>query len=390
MKNNIIKLFEKNFGLKPDLFYCSPGRVCIIGEHSDYHQGYVMPAAINLEITWAVKKNGKKIRGYADKFDEVGEFDVIGSKRSSVEWLQYFQGVVAALQKRGMKFGGVDFAISSTIPIGSGLSSSSSLVTGFTYILNDIYELNLNSIEIAQVACEAEWWYGTNGGIMDQFCISNGKENFAVLLDARSLKYELIKIPKNIEIVVFETTVRHKQKDSPFDLRKAQAKKVIGIANKKYPKKKIEALRDLTLKELEELKPLLIEKYGKKEGDIFYRRAKHPITENVRVMKMKAAFAKKDFTAIGEILAEGHNSLRDDYEVSCKELDKAVEIAHTHKELIGARMVGGGYGGCTINLVKYGHGQHLAGHLEEEFRKATGIKGNAYICNTSDGVRKTN
>jgi len=380
--------FESKYSVAPEMFYWSPGRVNIIGEHSDYHDGLVMPAAIDLGMTWAVSQNGERVRGYSEKFDETGEFDIGSSERTEFEWLLYLQGVVEVLKKRKKNFKGIDFAIHSTIPIGSGLSSSSSLATGFACILNELNKLGFDRKEIAKIGCEAEWWYGTTGGIMDQYCIANGKARHAVLIDCRKLDHEYIKIPDNIEIVVFETTIRHKQINSPFDLRKRQAKEVLEIAKKHFKDKKIDAIRDISPEMLEELRPLIIEKFGEKDGDMYYRRVKHPVTENERVLAMRDALNNNDPQKAGELLYECHESLKNNYEVSCEELDNAVEIGKTIRGIIGSRMIGGGFGGCTINLVKKGTAQHFAGEIEEKFRKKTGIKGNAYICHASDGARK--
>lgn len=387
---DIKQIFKKKFDADPTAIFWSPGRVNIIGEHSDYHDGFVMPAAIDLGIAWAVsKRDDDQIRGYSEKFDEVGHFDVSSSERvEQFEWMLYMQGVVEVLKKRKHKIGGVDFAIHSTIPIGSGLSSSSSLATGFAFILNELFNLGLDRVEIAKIACEAEWWYGTTGGIMDQFCIANGQKGKAVLLDCRSLEFELISIPENVEIVVFETTIRHKQVDSPFAFRRVQAEEVVKIAQNRFKDKKITKLRDISVEMLEELQDDIIKKMGEEKGLIAYRRALHPIKENIRVMQMKEAFEKNDLKRVGEIIFRSHESLRNNYEVSCPELDIAVDTAKHFKELIGSRMIGGGFGGCTINLIKKGRAKHFAGNLEEEFRKRTGIKGNSYICNVSDGVRK--
>jgi len=386
---NIESLFGEKFKNSPEKYYWSPGRVNIIGEHSDYHDGLVMPAAIDLGITWAVRKrNDNKIRVYSEKFDEVGEFSILDKKRTKFEWLLYLQGVVEVLKKRNIKIKGVDIALHSTIPIGSGLSSSSSLATGFAFILSDLNNLKLDRKEIAKLGCEAEWWYGTTGGIMDQYCIANGKAGCAVLIDCRKLEHELIEIPKKIEIVVFETTIRHKQINSPFDKRKKQANEVIKIAQEVFPQKNIKKLRDLSEKNLSSIRNNIIDRFGKKDGDIYFRRALHPITENERVKRMKVALQKGDLHAIGSILSQSHQSLRNNYAVSCRELDCAIEISHSFNELIGSRMVGGGFGGCTINLVKKGKARHFAGLLEDKFRRITGIKGNSYICRTSDGVKR--
>jgi len=386
---NIKSLFSAKFKKNPKFFYWSPGRVNIIGEHSDYHDGLVMPAAIDLGLTWAVAERADdKIRVYSEKFDEIGEFSVSDKKRTKCEWLLYLQGVVEVLKKRKIKIGGLDIALHSTIPIGSGLSSSSSMATGFAYIVNDFFTLKFDRKEIARLGCEAEWWYGTTGGIMDQYCIANGKMGYAVLLDCRSLAHEFIRIPKEIEIVVFETTIRHQQFNSPFDKRKRQANEIIKIAQVEYPDRKITKLRDLNEKMLSGIRNKVIKKFGKEKGDMYFRRALHPITENERVKRMKVALERGDARSIGLILSQSHQSLRNNYEVSCKELDTAVEISHSFNELIGSRMVGGGFGGCTINLVKRGKAKHFAGLLEEKFRRITGIRGNSYICKTSDGVKK--
>ncbi len=386
---DIESLFLQEFKIKPDYYYWSPGRVNIIGEHSDYHEGLVMPAAIDLGITWGVRKReDAKVRAYSDKFDEIGEFSISDKTRTKCEWMLYLQGVAEVLKKKKKEFKGVDLVFHSTIPIGSGLSSSSSMATGFAYILNDLYKLGLTRKEIAQVACEAEWWYGTTGGIMDQYCIANGKAGNAILLDCRKLEHELVPIPKSIEIVVFETTIRHKQLNSPFDKRKKQASEVIKIAQKKYPEREITKLRDLSERMLSGIREEVIKKFGNEDGDMYFRRALHPVTENERVKRMRVAMQKEDYRAIGSILSQSHQSLRNNYEVSCRELDTAVEISHSFNELIGSRMIGGGFGGCTLNLVRKGKAQHFAGLLEEKFRRITGIKGNSYICRTSDGVKK--
>lgn len=382
------KIFSNHFGKSPEMFFWSPGRVNIIGEHSDYHDGYVMPSAINLGMTWAVCKNGDKISGYSEKFDEVGEFEINSNDRAKYEWMQYLQGVVEILKKRGDKFGGIEFAIHSTIPIGSGLSSSSSLATGFAFIINDIYNLGYDRKEIAKIACEAEWWYGTTGGIMDQYCIANGKEGDAVMIDCRKLDHEYIPIPEDIAIVVFETTIRHKQKNSPFALRRVQAHKAVEVAQEYYRNDSIKTLRDLTAEQLEEIRPKILEKFGDEEGEMIFRRSKHPILENQRVLDMKEALLGNGKEKIGSILYECHESLRENYEVSCEELDQAVDVAKNIEGIIGSRMIGGGFGGCTINLVEQKCAHHFAGEIEEEYRKKTGIKGNSYICTPSDGAKK--
>lgn len=384
------KLFEQIYNTTADKFYFSPGKANIIGEHSDYHDGLVMPGAIHLGIRWSAKKNNDRvIRGYSATLNgEVGHFSIDQKDRTTFEWLLYLQGVIEVLKKREYEIGGVDFTISSTLPIGSGLSSSSCLATGFAFIMNDLYQLGLSREEIARVGCEAEWWYGTTGGTMDQFCIANAKEGAAVMLDCRSMDYEYVKIPDKIQVVVFETTVRHKQINSPFDERKRQANEVVRIAQAKYPDQKITKLRDVSAEMLMSLEDELKNEFGGEKANMIMKRAIHPIQERDRVLQMKEALESDNFKQIGDILYSCHDSLKNNYEVSCSELDVAVEEGRTIDGIIGSRMVGGGFGGCTINLVYSEKAEKFATELEERFAKATGINGRSYICKFSPGVHE--
>ena len=385
---SISAIFQEKIGKNPENLFWSPGRVNIIGEHSDYHDGLVLSTAINLGMTWAAaKRKDRTIRGYTEKLDETGQFGVKDRQRTKFEWMLYLQGVIEVLKRRKIEVGGVDFAILSTLPFGSGLSSSSCLATGFTFILNELYKLCLDRKEIARVACEAEWWYGTTGGNMDQFCIANSKRGFALWLDSRSLDHEYIKFPPEIEMVVLETTIRHKQINSPFKLRKEQAQRVVDIAARIYESQKIRKLRDVTPQMLSAIKPGIYKEFGKTEGETIYKRALHPVMENLRVQKMKEALTVRDNKTIGELLYDCHRSLRHNYEVSCEELDTAVDIAKGYGETLGSRMVGGGFGGCTLSLVKKGKGRIIANMLKEDFNKKTGLNGRTYLCQPSDGVR---
>lgn len=385
MRNNenMVKIsseFIKRYQKKPSLFIRSPGRVNIIGEHVDYHDGFVMPAAINLGINWALARNNlNKIRGFSLNTNEKDFFSLNNSKKVKTQWLQYLQGVIAVLKKRNVKISGVDLIIYGDLPIGSGLSSSSSLAAGFAFALSELFKLNLSRADLTNIGCEAEWWYGTTGGNMDQFVISHGKRGQAVFFDTREFKYEYVPIPPQTSIVIFETTIRHNQKHSPYTLRRQQSEKGLKIIQKKFKNQNIKKLRDVSLDQLESLKNNI--------DDLIFRRCYHVITENARVLAFKKALKNNNLKDIQKNLDHSHYSLRDNYEVSCKELNIAKESAHKIDGYIGSRMTGGGFGGCTVNLVKENKDKEFARELIKIFIKKTNINPRVYMCRPEDGVK---
>lgn len=381
--------FLGRFGEKPTLFVHSPGRINIIGEHIDYHDGYVMPAAIDLGIDWALAKNDVNlIRGYSLDTGEDDEFSVKKSDRVATQWLQYLQGVVEVLKEMDFKtslgandkIGGVDIVIKSDLPIGGGVSSSSSLATGFAFGLSELFKLKLTKQELTEIACKAEYWYGTHGGNMDHFAISHGKKNNLIFFDIRNFKYEYLQLPENVSIVIFETTVRHNQKSSPFAKRRAQAEAGLSIIKEMYPKKKIVKFRDVT--------PKMLNAAKNKMTNIVYRRSLHAVSEMQRVLDARDAIKKGDLKTLAEKMSGSHLSLRDNYEVTCPELDIAYEEAGTISGLIGRRMCGGGFGGCTVNLVETKKAGKFATELKKRFKKQTKLEASVFICHADDGVRK--
>lgn len=380
VKNLLSSEFKKRFDSKPELFIHSPGRINIIGEHIDYHDGFVLPAAINLGIDWALAKNNNHtVRGYSLDTGEDDEFDIQNSERVTTQWLQYLQGVVEVLKEDGKKIGGVNIIIKSDLPIGGGLSSSSSLATGFAFAISVIFNLKLSKKEITDVACRAEHWYGTRGGNMDHFAIAHGKKGFLMFFDIRKFTYEYLKLPKNISIVIFETTVRHNQKSSPYAKRRQQAETGLSIIKKMFPKKKIEKFRDVNEK--------MLEKAKSKMTNLVYRRSLHAVAEMARVLKAKEAIKKGDLTTLSKMMSGSHLSLRDNYEVTCPELDLAYEEAGKIEGIVGRRMCGGGFGGCTVNLVEKDKAKKFATKLKTKFKKATNLEPPVYVCTSDDGVR---
>ena len=383
MKNSLDYLrkeFKRLFKKSPEFFIRSPGRVNIIGEHSDYHDGYVMPAAINLGINWAVAKNDLgKVRGYSLNTKEKDLFSINPSKKVKTQWLQYLQGVVEVLKEDGKKLGGVDIVINGDLPMGGGLSSSSSLATGFAYILSQFYTLGLSTNDLTDIGCRAEWWYGTKGGNMDHFAISHGRENCAMFFDPRYFKYEYVYLPQEISLVIFETTVRHNQKFSPFAKRRKQAEMGLEIIKNKFPHTEINKLRDVSLEILESLRDEI--------DDVIYRRCFHPISERQRVIETKEALKEKNFKKVKENMIESHKSLKENYEVTCPELDIAFEEAWNIDGIVAARMTGGGFGGCTVNLVRKEKSQEFAQKLKEVFQEKTQLDPKFYICFADNGIQ---
>lgn len=379
-KNLISDKFENCYGQPPELFVHSTGRINLIGEHTDYHDGFVMPAAIDLGINWALKKNDDGVvRGLSLDTNESDEFEVESKKRVETQWMQYLQGVVEILKDDGYNVGGVDLIIKSDLPIGGGLSSSSSLATGFTFALSKLFNLKLSKKDLTEIGCRAEWWYGTRGGNMDHFAISHGKKDKATFFDIHNFEFEYVPIPKNLAIVVFETTVRHNQKKSPYKKRREEAEKGLELLKKYYPEKKIEKLRDVDFEMLNKAKNSM--------DDLTFRRCLHVIGENQRVIDAKEALKNSDFKTFKENVQNSHRSLRDDYQVSCPELDIAVAEAEKIDGFVAGRMTGGGFGGCTVNLIEKDKAAKFADELCKSYKKITGLTPKVYICRADDGVR---
>lgn len=379
-KNLISNNFEKSYGRSPELFVHSTGRINLIGEHTDYHDGFVMPAAIDLGINWALAKNDDGIvRGLSLDTQEADEFKIKSKKRVATQWMQYLQGVVETLKDDGYDICGVDLIIKSDLPIGGGLSSSSSLATGFVFALSQLFNLKLSKKDLTEIGCRAEWWYGTRGGNMDHFAISHGKKNKATFFDIRNFEFEYVPIPNNLAIVVFETTVRHNQKKSPYQKRRKEAEKGLELLKNFYPKKKIEKLRDVDFEMLYKAKNSM--------DKLSFRRCLHVVSENQRVIDAKEALKKSDFLILKKKMSDSHESLRDNYQVSCPELDVAVSEAEKIAGFVAGRMTGGGFGGCTVNLVEKDRATEFAKTLCTRYKKITGLTPKAYICRADDGVR---
>ncbi len=367
--------FEQRFGAQPETVVRAPGRVNLIGEHTDYHEGFVLPMAIDRAITLAGRRRADRFLHVWSRVLQAGvTVDLDAAERHPERWARYLQGVASVLGARHDLAHGGDVLIDADLPPGGGLSSSSALVVGFAALLAQLNGLQLEPLELAIIGRDAEHWYGTTGGIMDQFVIANARAGQAVLLDCRELTHRDVPLPPEAAVVIAHTGTRHNQIASPFAERRQQAEAGLHILQARYPTAR--TLRDLTPEALEQERATLL---AADPSGVKWRRCHHVVAENARVVAAGRALERGDLRAMGALMAESHASLRDEYEVSCPELDAMVAAAEASPGHIGARMTGGGFGGCTVNLVAREAVTAFCGSLEERYRQATGIQPTIFV-----------
>lgn len=329
----------------PELVIESPGRINLIGEHTDYNMGYVLPTAIDKKITFKFRKNGtqRSCEVYSLDFDKKLTLDLHKISPSDVEWENYVLGVLHEIGLRTDQLKGFDCIMESTVPAGSGVSSSAALECGLAFGLNDLFELGLSNSEIVELSQKAEHNYvGTQCGIMDQFASVMSKEDHVILLDCNSLEYEYIPIHlAPYKIILLNTHVSHNLASSEYNTRKKECELGITILQNQYPA--VKTLRDANLEMLEAVKAEM--------NATVYKRCRFIIEENDRVLSMAKALKANDLELAGKILYEGHSGLSELYEISCPESDFLVKFSKGIPGVLGARQMGGGFGGCTINLV---------------------------------------
>ncbi|HEU0252408.1 MAG TPA: galactokinase [Pyrinomonadaceae bacterium] len=359
----------------------APGRVNLIGEHTDYNDGFVMPAAIDLS-TW-VKVSplpGRRLQIFSENFNEQAELDLDAPiVYVNGDWSDYPLGVAAMLEKAGYRLRGARLEIRGEVPIGSGLSSSAAIEVATACALVANSGLEVGRRELALLCQQAEnEFVGARVGIMDQFVSLFGQEHHALLLDCRSLDFRLLPVPDNVRLIICNTMVKHALASSAYNERREQCEEGVSHLAKFLPG--ITALRDVTLEQLEH--------YSRELSDVVYRRCRHVITENARVLSSADALEQGDLQRFGELMAESHRSLRDDYEVSCKELDLMVELAREIEGVYGARMTGGGFGGSTVNLVDTEHVEEFRQHISERYEEITKLRPEIYTCQASNGAEE--
>ncbi len=359
--------FNKRFGFEPYNIYASPGRVNLIGEHTDYNGGFVFPGAIDKVIAAAIRPNhSQNVRVYSFDLKETDEFAL--DERPTQSWAMYIYGVITEILARGKHICGFDCVFGGDIPIGSGLSTSAALESTFTFALNDMFQLGLSKLDMARIGQAAEHnAVGVRCGIMDQFASVFGEEGHLIRLDCRSLEYELVPFhPKNCRVVLLDTQVKHNLAASEYNIRRAECEEGVATIQKVYPE--VQLLRDVTEEQLTEFKKTL------KEST--FRRCMYVIQENKRLMDAYEALLKEDYNLFGQKMYGSHEGLSHEYNVSCKESDFLVEVA-AKCGVLGARMMGGGFGGCTINLLEESlydaFIEEAIGRYKEQFRKAPKI-----------------
>jgi galactokinase len=376
----LLEDFRARFGT-PSTIYRAPGRVNLIGEHTDYNDGFVLPAAIEF-CCWvaAARRSDRKLVVHSENFNETVEVCLDSlAPPGKKHWANYPLSVAWALEQSGKRLSGADLFIAGEVPLGAGLSSSAAIevAVGFALLNQSRYEVDRT--ELAKLCQRAEnEFVGARVGIMDQFVSCHGRAGHALLLDCRSLEFELVKLPAGVQLVICNTMVKHEISSGEYNTRRTECEE--GVRKLRSVLPGIRALRDVTLAQLENHRGLLDPKA--------YSRCRHVITENARVMKAVEAFKNGDFQALGILMRDSHRSLRDDYEVSCRELDLMTEIAVEQRGAIGARMTGGGFGGCTINLVEAGAVDEFKRQVSAHYFEKTGRRPEIYVSSASEGAQQ--
>ncbi|MBD5208015.1 MAG: galactokinase [Bacteroidales bacterium] len=375
MKEQINKIFKERFG-KNGTLYASAGRINLIGEHTDYNDGFVFPGAIDKVIMAELAENGTdKVRVFSIDIDEYAEFGLREEDAPTQGWARYIFGICREIQKRGGTVKGFDAVFAGNVPLGAGLSSSAALESCFAFALNDMFNNNaIDKFELARIGQSTEHNYcGVNCGIMDQFASVFGRKDHLMRLDCRSMEYEYFPFdPKGYKLVLVDSRVKHELKDSPYNRRRESCERVAKELG-------VKSLRDADMAMLDAAKDRISEED--------YKRARYVIGEKQRVLDVCDALNAGDYKKVGEKMYETHEGLSKDYEVSCEELDFLNDVA---KEMgvTGSRIMGGGFGGCTINLVSDDLHDRFITEAVVRFKEKYGHEPQIYDVIISDGARK--
>ncbi len=372
--------FREQFGTSARIFR-APGRVNLIGEHTDYNDGFVMPMAIGF-YTWvaAAQRDDRIVQVYSDRFDEdiTLSLDALSGPPRK-HWGDFVRGVAGVLQDAGHPLSGANIVIHGNVPLGAGLSSSASLEVSLALALTSVYGIDLPRLDLVKLSQAAEHQYvGTRCGIMDQFIAGFAEAGNALMLDCRSLQYRLLPIPPHVRVVVCNSMVRHELASGEYNRRRADCETGVKELQLRLPG--IRALRDVTIADLENDKDLLSESV--------YRRCRHVVSENHRVLAAAHALQSGEAELFGHMMYQSHASLRTDYEVSCPELDLLVDLASSRRGVYGARMTGGGFGGCTVNLVGSDFAAEFQTEIATMYKEKTGITPEIYVCEPAQGAER--
>ncbi len=372
--------FHEAFDRAPAFFVQAPGRVNLLGEHTDYNDGFVLPIAIGRAMRMAVAPAGSsQVRLVSLDFGQQSAFDLMQpiTRDPAAPWSDYVRGVAAVLLAAGETLGGLDAVLAGDVPIGAGLSSSAALEVAAARAFQAVSALDLDDVALARLCQRAEnEFVGMNCGIMDQFISLLGQRDHALLIDCRSLAYRRVPLPTDVRVVVLDTGVRRELVSSAYNERRAQCQEGVLRLRERLPH--VQALRDVT--------PADLERYGAELPPLVFRRCRHVVHENQRVLDGVAALERGDVAAFGAAMNASHVSLRDDYQVSCPELDVLVEAAWAQPGCLGARMTGAGFGGCTVNLVRTDAVDALVPAVQTAYRAQTGREAAALVCQAANGA----
>lgn len=377
--------FQEVFGAPAEKHFFAPGRVNLIGEHTDYNGGNVFPCAIDKGTYGLVKKrNDRKFRMYSENFADLGvmEFtldELTNDKKH--DWANYPKGVIKMFLEAGQKIdSGFDILFSGNIPNGAGLSSSASIEMLTAIVLKDLFHLSIDPVEMAQLGKKTEnLFIGVNSGIMDQFAVAMGKKDNAILLDCNTLKYDYVPVVLKDEVIVIaNTNKRRGLADSKYNERRAECDEALAELQSKLP---IKALGELSIEQFEANKDLI-------KSPIRQKRAKHAVYENQRTLKAQKELSAGNLAEFGKLMNQSHISLRDDYEVTGVELDTLAALAWEQPGVVGSRMTGAGFGGCTVSIVKKDKVDDFIKNVGEAYKNKIGYAADFYIASVSDGAKK--
>jgi galactokinase len=371
--------FAYRFGRSPTVSR-APGRVNLIGEHTDYNDGFVMPAALEFAtLTAASQRPDRRLRVYSMIMDETREFDLDSPPQGPTgDWSDYIVGVALMLERSGRNLVGADLIVWSDVPIGAGLSSSAALEVSCAHALLTESGLPFDPIEIAQLCQRAENdFVGMRCGVMDQYISCCGVAGNALLIDCRSLESRNVAIAPNLRLLIADSRVRHQHAGGEYNLRREACEEGVRLLSRYLGP--IQALRDVT--------PQQLESKRRKLPDLIYRRCRHIVTENARVLEAERALGSGDLVACGRAMNASHVSMRDDFEITCPEVDLLAGLAQSVKGVYGSRMTGGGFGGCTISLIEASAVDKASQMLTDGYRIAMGRDVDIYVCTPSDGAQ---
>ena len=369
----VVEAFSRRYGAAPTVVVRAPGRVNLIGEHTDYNDGFVLPLAINRAAWIALRPRAdRQVAIYSLHFDQAAAFDLDRLERGGPGWVEYLKGVAWALAEAGYRLAGWDGVVAADVPIGAGLSSSAALELATARAFAAVAGFDWDATTMARLGQKAEnQWVGMNCGIMDQMISAAGRAGHALLIDCRSLETDSVPLPQGASVVVLDTATRRGLVDSAYNERRAQCEAAARFFG-------VPALRDVTADQFAARADEL--------DDLARRRARHVITENERTLAAANAMRQDDPAALGALMDASHVSMRDDFEISRWEMDAMVTIARAHPACWGARMTGGGFGGCAVALVQTAQAEAFADQVAAAYQARTGLTPTLYVCEATDGA----